>query len=308
MKCVVTGGCGFLGSHVAVELERRGLDVVIFDQSDHLSMDLRRSKLVVGDVRDMSTLAGAICGASYIFHLSGLLGTFELFARPAEAIDVNIKGALNLFEAVRAAKQAADIAVFLPGKPNGWNNIYSVTAQAVEKMGHAYRDAFGLDVRVLRLRNVYGPRQSAMPVRKMVPLFILQARSNSPITIFGDGSQAVQLYYIEDVAKIIVDYTFSKSRVVTTYDLTSQQEHSVLDVAHLIRQKVRSNSIVENRPARIGEQSSSFLESVPDILELLGPRKLTSLSVGLERTVDWYCSLPQELSQQVLAFYAGQDQ
>lgn len=172
-------------------------------------------------------------------------------------------------------------------------------------MGHAYRDAFDLDIRTLRLRNIYGPRQSAAPVRKVVPLFILQARNNFPMTIFGDGNQAVQLCYVEDVAKIIVDFTIGPSRLSTTYDLTGEQSLSVLELARLIRQNMQSTSILENHPARIGERSSSAHEIVPDVLDLLGPRNWTPLHDGLQKTIDWYSDIPQELSLQILATLGG---
>jgi nucleoside-diphosphate-sugar epimerase len=308
MKCVITGGCGFLGSHIATELEDRGLDVVILDRLNRPAVDLRRSKLLVGDIRDKRLLASTIQEASYIFHLSGLLGTDELFAHPAEAIDVNINGALNLLEALRSNKKLEHAHVFFPAKPNAWNNMYSVTAQAVEKMGHAYRDAFGVDTRILRLWNIYGPRQAAAPVRKVVPLFVLQARNNLPMTIFGDGAQAVQLCYVEDAAKIVVDFTTRTPQVSTTYDLAGEQSLSVIELAHLIREKMQSASVLENHPGRIGERSSSTPEVVPDVLELLGPRKWTSLQDGLQKTIEWYSAAPQELSLQILATLGRQRQ
>ncbi len=205
---------------------------------------------------------------------------------PREAIDININGAMNVLLA--CANSRVPKRVFLPTKPNEWNNIYSMTAQAVEKLGHVYRENSGLDVRVLRLWNVYGPRQRLFPVRKAVPLFIFQALRNRPVEVFGDGSSVVELMFVEDVAKTIADFTLHRGPASDTYEIRSGVQISVDELARRIVQMVGSRSEVIHVAMRKGERPGSKFGRALDVRNLLGESPITSFDLGMEKTIEWY--------------------
>lgn len=282
-KCVVTGGNGFIGSHVVSELLERGADAVIYDLAPGSTPKVR---LIQDDIRNYEPLARCLTGTDYIFHLSGVLGTSELFDEPRKAIEINVLGALNILQASLGSRKAPQI--FFPSKPNEWNNVYSVTAQAVEKLGHAYRENFGIDVRILKLPNVYGPRQKVSPVRKVVPSFITRALRNRPIDIFGDGNQILELAYVQDVAKLIVDYLITDTLPSETHEIASDQRLTVNEIADRVIDATGSRSTKIYFPQRRGELDSMRITRIRDVQELLGPMKLTSFDCGIQRTVEWY--------------------
>jgi len=303
-KAVVTGGNGFIGRHVVYELLSRGFEVVTYDvTSEDKIIGAPQLQCFHGDIRDIERLNLSLSDASFVFHLAGILGTDELFETPREAIDINIGGALNVLLASIDSKPPPRI--FLPTKRNEWNNIYSVTAQSVAKLGHAYRENAGLDVRVLSLPNVYGPHQKLFPVRKAVPLFIVQALRNRPLEIFGDGTQPVELVFVEDAAKSIVDYTLCEGPVLATFKLETKKMMSVDELARLIITMTDSCSRIVHLAKRRGESGGVSVSDCQDVQELIGPQCQRSIDDGLRTTIDWYKQLPLDVIVGAEHFYLG---
>lgn len=304
MKCVVTGGKGFLGTHVVAELVRRGFDVVIYDIAPGESLNKSvRVKFIQDDIRNMDRLRVVLENADAVFHLSGVLGTEELFDSPREAIDINIHGALNILLA--SSNTETKKRIFFPTKPNEWNNVYSVTSQAVEKLGHAYRESMGLDIRVLRFWSVYGPRQKLFPVRKAVALFIFCALENKPIEIFGDGTQVVELIYVQDVAKSIVDYVDYDGSISETHELSSGIRMTVEALAQQLIAMIGSKSEVTFLPMRRGEASNIQFARARDVRQILGESKITSFNDGMRKTIEWYRGLSDDLIEKCKRFYGS---
>lgn len=302
VKCIVTGGNGFLGTHVVAELLTRGFGVVVYDiASDEARKGLARVEFIQDDVRNIERLRVVLENADAVFHLSGVLGTEELFDSPEEAIDINIHGALNIL--LTSSNTGRKKCIFFPTKPNEWNNVYSATSQAVEKLGHAYRESMGLDIRVLRFWNVYGPGQKLFPVRKAVPLFIFSALENKPIEIFGDGTQIVELLYAQDVAKSIVDYVVYDGVVLETYELSSGVRMTVEALARRLIAMIGSKSEVTFLPMRKGEASSIEFARARDVRQILGESKTTSFDDGMRKTIEWYRGLSDDALENCRSFY-----
>jgi nucleoside-diphosphate-sugar epimerase len=245
----------------------RGCDVIVFDRAQPYFADKSLGmKFVQDDIRNLQALSYTFSDADLIFHLAGILGTEELFDDPKQAIDINIGGALN----VLLASKGKPRRVFLPAKPNHWNNIYSVTSQAVEKLGCAYRDNFGLDVRLLQFQNVYGPGQKLFPVRKAVPFFIFRALENQPIEIFGDGSQIMELLHIADAAKIIVEFMLYDGDLAGLYEVRTPARPTVSAVAQMVALMAGSKSTITYRPKRLGECPETTFSDKSNIEGVLG--------------------------------------
>jgi UDP-glucose 4-epimerase len=302
MKCVVTGGNGFIGSHLVDWLAECRVDVTVFDCASHgIFSSSAKVQQIAGDVCDTTALKKALEGAQYVFHLSGILGTSELFATPYEAIRVNVMGAATVLEAARAAGVKR---VFLPTKPNEWNNIYSVTSQAVEKLGESYRDFMGVDARILRLWNVFGARQRFHPVRKAVPMFILQAMFGHDVEVFGDGGQLVEMLYVKDVVRAIFQLMLRDDADDCVYQLAGSRNATIRQVADDVVRRIGSQSKIVFRPMRIGEGTSQNFVRARCLSELLPEMTATTYSLALAETVDFYLSLPASALHKAENLYA----
>lgn len=287
MRCLVTGGLGFLGWHVTSELLRRGYSVECCD----VAQTSPRSKHscvrhISGDVRDLDLMSKMVAETDLVLHLSGKVGTEELFRDPKEAIDNNINGALSMLRALLNARKP--VSIFFPAKPNEPNDIYTATLQAVEKLGHAYREYYGLDVRILRLPNVYGPGQTNYPVRRVVPAFIVRAINNLPIEIQGDGSQTVNLVFAYDTARIITDYMLHANRPSETHEIIFGSQLSVVELARMIVACAGSTSPIIHVAGRKGSKSMVNRTPSSDVRLLIDKYPHTPLEQGIMATISWH--------------------
>ena len=285
-KVLVTGGCGFIGRHVCLELLNRGYLVDVIDLKYDAELESLGAHIIQGDVRDIEHYADNQSGYESIYHLSGLLGTSELFADPVKAVEVNIIGALRV---LLYAQNVKKIKIFFPSKPNEWNNIYSVTSQAIEKLGLSYREFYDLDVRILKLWNVYGPFQNTELTRKVVPTWIKSAITNEAIEIYGDGKQLINNIYVIDAAKYIIDYMELNGLTSIPMEIKAVHQLTANELAVAIK-RITNNSGSELKylPMRIGEKNNCTFKSYPFIDDLLGKYYKTDFCEAMINTVLWY--------------------
>ncbi|WP_422350658.1 NAD-dependent epimerase/dehydratase family protein [Flagellimonas sp.] len=301
MNCFVTGGLGFLGSHISMELVRQGHNVTIYDIEPEIPKHLGSCRVINGDVRNYNGLVKGLEGMDIVFHFSGLLGTSELFENPHEAIDTNIKGALNV---ILACREIGIRKILFPTKPNEWHNVYSVTSQAVGKLGLSYNEFENFDIRILKFWNIYGPYQKIQPVRKAIPLFIIQALENKPIEIYGDGTQYIELVYVKNFAKIAIDFGLHIPKVKNkTYEIHSRHSLTINEIAKTILNLTGSSSEINHISMRKGETSEIVFRKDTNISEILHVAKETHLYEGLEKTISFYKEIPQNDRLQILRYY-----
>jgi nucleoside-diphosphate-sugar epimerase len=302
---VVVGGAGFLGSSIAETLLERGEAVVVFDNAasqewcDAVFGD-GRVEARRGDILNPRDLRAAFDGADEVYHLAGLLGTSELDQSVVEAIHSNVTGAVMVFEAAIDRKVSR---VFFPAKPNVWRNTYTITKYAAEQFAQMYAAAGAIAIPVLRYFNAYGPRQCLGPVRKLIPTFAAQALCGEPLTVYGDGSQTVDLIYSADLARLTVDFTRS-GYVGEAVDLGRGVPLTVLEVANAMNQIVGNRAGVVHLPMRRGETPATQL--VADnrgIEEVLGQLRFEDLAESLETTLAWYAGLPRRQIEDAAATY-----
>ena len=217
-------------------------------------------------------------------------------------MDINIHGALNVLE---TAVQMGVEKLFCPTKPNEWRNIYSATAQAVEHCSLAFQEAYGLDVRILKLWNVYGSHQKLYPVRKAVPIFIFQALHGLPLEVNGDGSQIVQLMYVDDVAKVIVDFVNLPLEFSEPLEVGFGDKITVKELADIIIQLCESKSRIVHVPMRRGEQIIQKFTYFDSIAKYLDNFIYAPLQEGLKRTIEHYREISQNEVAQTKRFYYG---
>lgn len=220
MRVLVTGGAGFIGSHLVDELVRGGADVVVLDNLatgslDNLGAVLDRIRLLQGDIRDEALLREATEGVDFVFHEAALPSVARSVEDPASSNDVNVRGTLNVLMAARANNvkrviYASSSSVYgdtpeLPkheGMPVCPLSPYAVSKLAGELYCRAFTRVYGLSTVSLRYFNVFGPRQNPKSLyAAVIPIFIDNLRRGVALTVFGDGEQTRDFTPIRNVVR-----------------------------------------------------------------------------------------------------------
>lgn len=293
MKVLVTGGSGFIGSHVADKLVDLGHSPVIYDRYRH---KISRHESILGDIRDATSVTEAIAHVDAVMHLAGVLGTQETIQNPSPAAETNVLGGLNIFKAIH---QYGLPAVYIAVGNHWMLNTYSISKTAVEKFALMFNAEHGTHIAVVRALNAYGPRQvpvspwGSSKVRKIMPSFICRAVDNLPIEIYGDGEQVMDMIYVEDVAMILCKALFDDHGVYDkVFEAGTGRATTVKQIAGAVINEVGSGS-VEHLPMRPGEPDHSIVLGDPSSLTPLGiiPEDLTPLELGLKPTVEYFKEL-----------------
>jgi len=287
MKVLVTGGSGFIGSHLIDALLKREYKITNFDRAKALPKYPNWQKIshIQGDIKDRKNLSEVIGTADVVFHLAGLLGTEETFERIDQALAENINGAVNIFE---VARKHSKKLIFLTIGSVDWLNPYAITKLAAERFCLMYNKELGSDFKAVRGLNTYGPRQKHEPVRKVVPNFVISAILNKPLKIFGDGQQELDLVYIEDLIEVLLRTMDYKGKLNHVLEAGTGKTTSVNDLARLIIKMTASKSSIEYAPIRKGEPFHSITLGDPKTLEKLAYRPQTTLEIGLQASINWY--------------------
>jgi UDP-glucose 4-epimerase len=299
---LVTGGNGFIGRYVVEEVARRGYHATVLDT--RYREPAAGADLVLGDIRDATSVTEAVAHADGVIHLAGVLGTQETIKNPRPAAETNIIGGLNVLEACAQY----DVPLVNIAVGNFWmNNTYSITKNTVERFVEMFVRFRGSRMTVVRALNAYGPRQTAAApfgpskVRKIMPSFICRALTGQPIEIYGDGTQVMDMIWVGDVAEILVDALEKTAESpiahLATYEAGTGRRTTVNDIAAAVVNRVKDfpggEVEIVHLPMRSGEDEKSIVIGDPQTLEPLGwhPHRLVKLEDGVTKTVAHYYSL-----------------
>ena len=311
-KILVIGGAGFIGSFVVSELLKEDVaEVVVYDnfargQRDYLIEQLKDKRCSIfpigGDIREIDILNAAMEGKDYVISLAAMW-LLHCKDYPRTAFEVNIAGTFNILEACvknnikklvwSSSASVYGDAVELPmteNHPFNNKNFYGASKIAGEAMATAFNDRYGLPVVGLRYMNVYGPHQDQTAAYTgVVPIMLNKIEANEPPVINGDGSQAYDFIYVEDVALCNVDalksdVTFGMYNVGTEVqtsikelcDLILEMKKSALKVVYKPYSEDDARALVQNR---IGSRVKAENE--------LGFLYKYSLKEGLQKLIDW---------------------
>ena len=257
MRCVVTGGCGFIGSHVVDALVARGDRVTVLDDlssgtTDHLN---GQARLITGSILDTPTVHLATQGTDCVFHLAAWARVPRSIEDPLGTHQVNVGGTLNVLEAVRRYKvprlvYVSSSSVYGNQATHLLNedmtpdplSPYGLQKLIGEQYCTLYARMFGITAASLRYFNVYGPRQNSEgPYTLVVARFRQQRDAGEPITIYGDGLQTRSYTYIDDAVRATVSASVANLPVShnTVLNIGSDEETSVLEIAGLTGGKVK---------------------------------------------------------------------
>jgi len=283
-KILITGGAGFIGNHVTNNLLKKGYNITIFDR--HKTKQRDDVEYFYGDIRDWESISEAIYKCDGVIHLAGILGTQETVRNPRPAIQTNILGSINVFEACSMYnKKAVYISV-----GNHWmNNPYSISKSTTERFALMYNKERGSKIAIVRGLNAYGPGQKPKPVRKIIPNFIIPALKNQDITIYGSGNQRMDMIYVEDLAEILVRTLIMEHNIYDKiFEAGTGISPTVNDIANKIIIECKSKSKLKHVDMRPGEEIFSVVVADTKTLEPLKFDKFTSFSESIKKTIGWY--------------------
>jgi len=311
MRVLVTGGAGFIGSHLCERLVGDGCDVVCLDNlSTGRELNIvglygnPRFDLVVGDVvREMDGT-----GFEWIFNLASPASPVAYQRDPIGTLKTNVVGMGNVLQLAKKVGarvvQASTSEVYgdpleHPQREGYWGNVncygpracYDEGKRAAETLCHDYRNLHGVDVRVVRIFNTYGPRMQADDGR-VVSNFIVQAMGNEPITIYGDGTQTRSFCYVSDMVDGLVR-AMSVSDLVGPTNLGNPEELQIGYLADLILEKVDTRSQVIYEPL----PEDDPVRRSPDITkakEQLNFMPVVGIDEGIEATIEYFKGVMNE--------------
>ena len=302
---LVTGGAGFIGSHIAQSLLQNYNKVRILDnfstgkvENLHgLEGDL---EIIQGDVRDKEQVKKSVEDIDIVFHEAAFVSNPRSLLQPAECYDINVHGTENLLEASRNAGVkrvvlASSAAVY--GNSDGFplkeeSKVIPQTPYAASKFineiyAGLYTRVFSIEVVSLRYFNVFGPRQSPdSEYAGAIPIFISNLLSKEQITIYGDGKQTRDLIYVDDVVRVNLIAAEHPSATGQVFNICTGIETSVQVLVESLRQLFPPSNEPNRNQARVGDIYRS--QGKPDkAREMLDFVPETSLIEGLKKTIEW---------------------
>jgi len=295
MRVLVTGGSGFIGSHVVDKLREHGHEPVIFDLRGSAWHEDGTVEVVIGSVTDRAALARAMADCDAVAHLAAVADVNDVHAEPEDAERVNARGTAAVLEAARRAGidrvvYASTIWVYsdtesvevdedtlLPPP----SHLYTSTKLAGELYCKSYQELYDLDYTILRFGIPYGPRAREAAV---IPAFVGKALAGEPLTLSGDGLQSRRFVYVEDLADGVARglSEVARNRV---YNLTSDEDVTIKQIAETVQELVGNTEIVY-KPARPGDFGSKVVAS-ERAREELGWTASTPFREGVQRYVEW---------------------
>ena len=299
MKILVTGGAGFIGSHLLQLLQgQQGVEVVVYDnlssgRREHVPKGIR---LVEGDVRDAEGLARLFASEGFdsVVHLAAQTMVPYSLSHPEEDCQINLLGLINILECCR--KYAVKHIVFSSSAAVYGDNLniplhkeekpmptsaYGITKMASEHYLRMYHDLYGLNTTVLRFANVYGERQGAGGEGGVVSIFCKLLAAGQGVTVFGNGEQTRDFVYAGDIAEAL--WRGSQLEGHHVINISTQKETSVNQLLAAFKQAVGREFPVQYAPIREGDIFRSVLAN-GRCVELLGFCPAMNLQEGVART------------------------
>lgn len=301
MKILITGGAGFIGSHIAEHFNGKA-EVRILDNlrsGFKHNIDKFDVDFIEGSITDKTTVAKAVEGVDYVFHLAAMISVPESMQKPQECVDINVTGTLNLLQAAADAgvkklcfSTSAAIYGDNPTVPKLEKMLpepkspYAITKLDGEYYCNIFTSENLLPTACLRYFNVFGPRQDPKSqYAAAVPIFVYKAIKGETITIFGDGEQTRDFIYVKDIAKANV-FLAENPEYTGVYNVAYGGSITINDLAKKIIEYTNSSSKIEYLPPRAGDVKHS--KAAVDKLAATGFKPSSDFEQGLEKTIDFF--------------------
>jgi len=305
-KALVTGGAGFIGSHLVEALLTSGSRVAVLDNLSSGSLSnlepvKDRIEFYKNDVRQLEVLTNVAQGCDVIFHLAAVVAVQQTIDDPVDSTMVNDIGTINILEAARRNNVqrfvlASSCAVYgddprlpkeetmtpMPASP------YAVHKLAAEHYARIYGELFGVKTTSLRFFNVFGPRQDpSSPYSGVISIFMTRAISGRAPVIYGDGSQSRDFVYVKDVVKALILAADAKDSAGKVLNIGSGSNVTINGLWELIASLAGQQLTPDYKPARAGDILHS-IASINLAESVLNFKIDFSLEQGLSATLEWY--------------------
>lgn len=307
LKVIITGGAGFIGSHIAEHWINSGAEVFVIDnlRTGHLKniSNLTSVNFVNGSVTDKELLNKVLKDADYVHHLAALVSVPESITNPYECVDINVNGLLNVLEASRQNKvkrviHSSSAAIYgdnpVSPKTTDLNpspkSPYGITKLDGEYYLQMYAEQYGMQTISFRYFNVFGPRQDPKSqYAAAIPIFVSQALKNEDIVIYGDGEQTRDFIFVKDVVKVNILAT-EYQNVSGVYNVGTGIATSINTLVKLVIEMTKSKSKIIYKDERPGDikHSLSSIETTKKDLRFSPQSDLVS---GLEETIRYFINL-----------------
>lgn len=296
MRSLITGGAGFIGSYLAEELLKRGDEVTVLDDLSTGSIEniehlqgAAGFSLVIDTIHNRHLMAELVDGADVVYHLAAAVGVRLIIESPVRTIETNIKGTELVLELAAKKSKKVIIAstsevygkstslpfaeggdlIFGPTSKGRWS--YACSKAIDEFLALAYWREKRLPVVIVRLFNIVGPRQTGR-YGMVIPNFVCAALAGQPITVFGDGKQSRCFTWVGDAVRALVDLSLHARAVGEVFNVGSDREISIADLASMVKQMTHSHSPVVFLPYEraYGEGFEDMARRVPDLRKIRG--------------------------------------
>ncbi len=295
-RVLVTGGSGFIGSHVVDALAEAGIEPRIYDLRESPHHEPGSVDTAIGDLCDREGLERAMEGCDAVIHLAASADVGIVLDDPVGAEEANSRGTLTVLEAARStgiSRVVYGSTIWVYGESGDGivdeatllglpKHLYTATKLAGEMYCTSYAELYGLDCTILRFGIPYGPRGRPATV---IPIFVRKALAGEPLTLAGDGMQTRRFVYVEDIADGVVRATLEPSAVNGVYNLSSDETVTIRDLAETVREVLGEVEIVYG-PGRTGDFDGAQISNQRARADL-GWEASTPMKIGVERYLSW---------------------
>jgi len=309
MKILITGGTGFIGSHLSEKYTIEGHTVLCLDNfmNGNLGnirglLNYRNFKLINGDIRDFDLLEKIVRDVDVIVHLAAQIHVDRSILEPKLTYDINVFGTLNILELARrydinrvihtSTSEVYGSAQYVPMDENHPLNAphpYGASKIAADRMCNAYIQTYGLDVCIMRPFNTFGPRQKDVGYGGVISIFVKRSLSSVPPIIYGDGTQTRDYTYVEDLVEaydLVLNYD---KPIREPINFGTGKEVKIIDLANKIISLCGKRGKI--KPVHVAPRPGEVKRLVADYSKakkLLGWKPKHTLNDGLKRFKDWY--------------------
>lgn len=304
-KFLITGGCGFIGSHLAEELINKGNNVIILDDlsTGKIENKPKKAKFIKANILDKNAVKKALKDVDFCFHLAAVASIVKERENWTLCNEVNLTGTINILEVIAKSGRkipfiyASSAAVYGENKklPNEEGSYPSpLTGYGADKFGCELQakiahSIYGIPSVGLRFFNVYGPRQDPKsPYSGVISLFLDKIANNKKISIFGDGEQTRDFIYVKDIVKGLIaakNYVRSNNKA-EVFNLCTGGKSSINALVKAIESVTKNNALIEYLPKRNGDIKHSY-GSTKKALKHLDFKAETNIIDGLKKTYNY---------------------
>jgi UDP-glucose 4-epimerase len=307
-RCLVTGGLGFIGSNLTLALVEAGARVTVVDSleprhgGDRRNIEDAPVDVVIGDIGEPDAVRDPLAGAEYVFNLAGQVSHLDSMTDPLHDLEINARSQLAFLEELRRISPKARLVYSstrqVYGRPQVLPvdethpldpvDVNGVSKLAADRLHRLYHRVHGVPATVLRLSNVYGPRQRLDGDHQgFLPAFLRRAIEGEPITVFGDGSQQRDCIYVDDALRALLAAAWSPSAPGEVFNIGHHEHLSLLEIAEIVVAAAGSGEVLSapwpEERQRIA--IDSYWTDYGKAARVLGWEPTISLAEGLAETL-----------------------